>query len=155
MVLESHRRPEGEAMHIVYSYQGSDRKGDFHSDATTVTVGRHREGAPVDLDVTELDQERKTVSRPHARIGWENGRYWIEDLGSTRGTLVDGVDIKKPGKKELRPGQTVQMGDLTLEIVVSSVAAVPPVRVTVCCLPAMNYSLHNVGVRECRNAPLW
>jgi pSer/pThr/pTyr-binding forkhead associated (FHA) protein len=43
-------------------------------------VGRSR-SASVRLDVP-------TVSLQHARIGYESGQFWIEDLGSTNGTFV-------------------------------------------------------------------
>ncbi len=43
-------------------------------------VGRSR-SASVRLDVP-------TVSLQHARIGYESGDFWIEDLGSTNGTFV-------------------------------------------------------------------
>ena len=34
------------------------------------------------------------MSRSHARILLENGRYWVEDLGSANGTTVDGEPIR-------------------------------------------------------------
>ncbi len=43
-------------------------------------VGRSR-SASVRLDVP-------TVSLQHARVGYESGQFWIEDLGSTNGTFV-------------------------------------------------------------------
>ncbi len=36
------------------------------------------------------------VSRQHARIRRENGRFWIEDLGSNNGTYVNGNRIVQP-----------------------------------------------------------
>ncbi len=43
-------------------------------------VGRSR-SASVRLDVP-------TVSLQHARVGYESGQFWVEDLGSTNGTFV-------------------------------------------------------------------
>ncbi len=45
-----------------------------------LTVGRARSSA-VRLDVP-------TVSLQHARIGYESGEFWVEDLGSSNGTFV-------------------------------------------------------------------
>jgi pSer/pThr/pTyr-binding forkhead associated (FHA) protein len=45
-----------------------------------LVIGRAR-GAGVRLDVP-------TVSLQHARIGFESGQFWVEDLGSTNGTFV-------------------------------------------------------------------
>jgi pSer/pThr/pTyr-binding forkhead associated (FHA) protein len=43
-------------------------------------VGRSR-SASVRLDVP-------TVSLQHARVGFESGQFWVEDLGSTNGTFI-------------------------------------------------------------------
>lgn len=43
----------------------------------------------------------KDVSRQHARIYKENGEWFVEDLGSTNGTLLDNKNIGKRGKAKL------------------------------------------------------
>src|SRR5688572_1796733 len=48
------------------------------------------------------------VSRRHARIFIENNVMFIEDLGSTNGTLVNGVLIAKPAR--LQDGDKIQIG---------------------------------------------
>jgi pSer/pThr/pTyr-binding forkhead associated (FHA) protein len=48
------------------------------------------------------------VSNHHARLGYEGGELWIEDLGSTNGTFIDGHQVSV--RNELRIGQTVQLG---------------------------------------------
>jgi pSer/pThr/pTyr-binding forkhead associated (FHA) protein len=45
-----------------------------------------------DIDLTKLDQN-SIVSRNHAEIFFENGRYWIKDLGSKNGTFLNGQKI--------------------------------------------------------------
>ena len=35
------------------------------------------------------------VSRQHAKITWDGVSYWIEDLKSTNGTFVNGVDVAR------------------------------------------------------------
>jgi pSer/pThr/pTyr-binding forkhead associated (FHA) protein len=45
-----------------------------------LTLGRARTAA-VRLDVS-------TVSLQHARVGFESGEFWVEDLGSTNGTFI-------------------------------------------------------------------
>ncbi len=37
----------------------------------------------------------KSVSRKHARIFFRNDEYYIEDLGSTNGTYVNGIRVVK------------------------------------------------------------
>jgi pSer/pThr/pTyr-binding forkhead associated (FHA) protein len=41
------------------------------------------------------------------------GACWIEDLGSTNGTRVDGQRVEKAW---LRPGSSVALGDETLQV---------------------------------------
>ena len=53
------------------------------------------------------------VSSRHARVFMREGTVWIEDLGSTNGTVVNGTRIS--GAVELHPGDRVQVGRTTLE----------------------------------------
>jgi diguanylate cyclase (GGDEF)-like protein len=65
-----------------------------------VVIGRSRSAS--------LFLEDPGVSRRHARITrTPGGRYILEDLGSTNGTLLNGSQIKSV---ELQPGDRVQVG---------------------------------------------
>jgi pSer/pThr/pTyr-binding forkhead associated (FHA) protein len=48
------------------------------------------------------------VSNKHARIGYESGQFWIEDLGSTNGTFVEGQQIS--GREEVLPNIPITLG---------------------------------------------
>jgi pSer/pThr/pTyr-binding forkhead associated (FHA) protein len=50
------------------------------------------------------------VSRQHAKITWDGVGYWIEDLKSTNGTFVNGVDVAREGKERLRHLDVVTLG---------------------------------------------
>lgn len=52
------------------------------------------------------------ISRQHARARDDNGRAWLEDLGSRNGTFVNGVKISTP--TELREGDKIQVGSSTV-----------------------------------------
>ena len=54
------------------------------------------------------------ASRHHARV-WRTpeGTCWIEDLGSTNGTSVDGQRVERAW---LQPGSVVVLGDETLRV---------------------------------------
>lgn len=54
------------------------------------------------------------VSRIHARIWFDDDVWWIEDLGSTNGTLVGGREIKGMGPMPLALGIEIQMGETAL-----------------------------------------
>ena len=48
------------------------------------------------------------ISSKHARLGFENGEFWIEDLGSTNGTFVNGQQIS--GRVNVQPGVPIVLG---------------------------------------------
>ncbi|MEO0136417.1 MAG: GGDEF domain-containing protein [candidate division WOR-3 bacterium] len=53
----------------------------------------------------------KEVSRKHARIYYEDGKFKIEDLNSTNGTFVNGKEITKA---ELKHGDEINIGNFTI-----------------------------------------
>jgi hypothetical protein len=53
------------------------------------------------------------VSQVHARAFDRDGTLWVEDAGSTNGTLVNSKRITEPIK--LRKGDRVQVGETVLE----------------------------------------
>jgi hypothetical protein len=54
------------------------------------------------------------ASNRHARIFPQRGGWWVEDLGSTNGTYVDGKRIEEP--VELTPGREVRIGQTVIEL---------------------------------------
>ncbi|WP_243303564.1 GGDEF domain-containing protein [Geothrix oryzisoli] len=69
-------------------------------------------GRAPDVQVALLDGE---VSRHHARIGLIGGQVWLEDLGSTNGTQVNGVPAD--GVVALRAGDRLTFGGHVLKLV--------------------------------------
>lgn len=65
-----------------------------------VYIGRSKQCA-VRLDAAD-------VSARHARLGYENGEFWIEDLGSTNGTFVNQQQIS--GRVSVPAGVPVSVG---------------------------------------------
>ncbi len=60
----------------------------------------------------ELRLDHHTVSRRHAELfGDPFGRFWIRDLRSTNGTLVNDEAV---AERVLKPGDVVSLGDFTL-----------------------------------------
>lgn len=49
------------------------------------------------------------VSRKHARLVFQGGKYVLEDLGSTNGTFVNGQRLA--GQVVLKPGDVVSLGE--------------------------------------------
>ena len=54
------------------------------------------------------------ASNRHARVFPEHGGWWVEDLGSTNGTYVDGERIEAP--VELTSGRQVRFGQTVIEL---------------------------------------
>lgn len=62
------------------------------------------------------------VSRRHARLMLQGGRYVLEDLGSTNGTFVNGRRLSAP--YVLKPGDVVSLGE-TITLVFEAVTFDP------------------------------
>lgn len=58
------------------------------------------------------------VSAQHARIGFENGEFWIEDLGSTNGTFVNQQQVS--GRVSVPPAIPIVLGRETSIMGISS-----------------------------------
>jgi adenylate cyclase len=97
-------------MRITYSYQGKHTV--FDRETAQVIVGRPSPSVRVDLDL----RPDLAASRPHARVWTEDGQYWIEDLNSLRGTLVGGEEIKGKGKRQLKAGDLIRVGETILQV---------------------------------------
>jgi FHA domain len=67
-------------------------------------------GRASDCDVLLED---RSVSRRHARLIFRDYRWVITDLGSTNGTIVNGVRV---GRCQLRAGDQLQLGDQPIHI---------------------------------------
>ena len=59
--------------------------------------------------------EDPEISREHARVTRVGDAIQIEDLGSTNGTFVNGERIS--GQRQLKPGDTIEVGTTTLQFV--------------------------------------
>jgi pSer/pThr/pTyr-binding forkhead associated (FHA) protein len=73
----------------------------------TIRIGRHRDN---DFIVTE-----STVSRFHAEIRWEDGKYVIYDLDSTSGVYVN---HKKVDRAVLHSGDMLELSNFPMIFVI-------------------------------------
>ena len=84
-----------------------------------IMVGRldpHR-GIRPDVDLSRYDPASR-ISRRHARITARGHQYFIEDMGSANGTIVNGRNRLKPQEPyPLVNGDVVKLGETTLKFV--------------------------------------
>ena len=74
-------------------------------DRDWMVIGR---GRGADIVIAE-----PTISRAHVAIGWDGGSFFMQDLGSTNGTRVNG---RREAKVALADGDELQLGRLRLRI---------------------------------------
>ena len=100
-------RPGAGRSYVLRFISGKYQGGEFPivSDKPII-VGRSS-----DLDMVLVED---MVSRKHARITMQQDQIWIEDLGSTNGTFVNGEKIKRARLKE---GDRVLIGTSILKVI--------------------------------------
>jgi hypothetical protein len=74
-----------------------------------LSIGRSKEA--------DVRIEDRYASSIHARVFSREGRFYVEDMNSTNGTLLNGATLN--GEAELIDGDTVQIGDTTFRLEVS------------------------------------
>lgn len=111
--MPSMRPGAGPRSYVLRFISGKYQGGEFPivSDKPII-VGRSS-----DLDMVLVED---MVSRKHARINMQADQIWIEDLGSTNGTFVNGEKIKRAKLKE---GDRVLIGTSILKVIVSEPGA--------------------------------
>jgi pSer/pThr/pTyr-binding forkhead associated (FHA) protein len=96
----SERKAPGLARATLLQLTGPDAGRVFALDAESSILGRD--------PTADLQIAHSTVSRHHARV-WraEDGRYFVEDLGSANGTAISARCI---ARSELKPNDRLQLG---------------------------------------------
>ena len=88
----------------------------------TGEIGGKAQSWPLDGDVIGLGRSSKnpvhvpdgTVSKDHAEITHQRGRWTIVDRGSRNGTRVNGIEAREP--LEIRPGDRIEVGHILLTV---------------------------------------
>jgi len=103
----SRREKSGRRWELVI-VEPTSRSGESFSLGEELSVGRGAGCTVVLADDT-------FVSTVHARIFMRGNDPYVEDLGSTNGTLLNGETVVEPIR--LRPGDRVQFGQTVMELV--------------------------------------
>jgi pSer/pThr/pTyr-binding forkhead associated (FHA) protein len=83
------------------------RRGEVFDLEPVTVIGRHPR-ATIVVDST-------FVSSEHAQLSWEQDRWWVTDLRSTNGTMVNGAAIRVP--TGLRSGDVIELGAIRFQLV--------------------------------------
>jgi hypothetical protein len=90
---------------IVLRSPALDERTEFVLNSKGVTIGRSSQN-----DVALDDDEFASAS--HALVQPRQDGVWLEDVGSTNGTFLNGVKVSRPRK--LKPGDLVRVGETDL-----------------------------------------
>ena len=74
----------------------------------SVTIGRKAEESDIVINY------EKSVSARHCRISVRDGKFYVEDLGSSNGTLINGIPVME--EMELYSESTLTLGRLDLKV---------------------------------------
>ena len=83
---------------------------DLGLDAAQLASARHGISVGRNQGLVDRALNDPALSRRHFRISLESGRLFVEDLGSTGGTLVNGTRLKPYHARRLEHGDTVHAG---------------------------------------------
>jgi pSer/pThr/pTyr-binding forkhead associated (FHA) protein len=113
--------PDATGFHVAQGYgeapRGADawlvveRGGGLEADRRFDLIGGLSIGRSKDSDV-QIDD--RYASGLHARVFERGGRFFVEDMRSTNGTLLNGATLM--GEAELIDGDTVQIGDTVFRL---------------------------------------
>ncbi len=76
---------------------------------SVVRIGKPNDQTPPDIDVSGFP-DSEVVSRVHANLRVEGDVYYIEDVGSSNGSYVNGLPLAAGNRHRLRPGDRIALG---------------------------------------------
>lgn len=88
-----------------------ERGGGLERDQRFDLIGGLSIGRSKEADVQIDDRYASSI---HARVFSRGGRFFVEDMNSTNGTLLNGATLQ--GEAELIDGDTVQIGDTAFRL---------------------------------------
>lgn len=103
--------PSGLPLHCVLTFRGGPLSGRWfrlHQDKTTV-------GRAGGNDIVIPDG---TVSRNHAALTFQQGAWFLEDVGSSNGTFINDIQVRC--RTQLKPGDRLRFGDEAVEFDLTS-----------------------------------
>jgi len=98
----------GKGRRLIGNAEGQSLNIEVHK--TPFVIGKLKGRADGVIDI-------KGISRMHARIVFEGGRYFIEDLNSTNGTYVNMRELERGERAEIETGDVIKLAGAVLTFV--------------------------------------
>jgi hypothetical protein len=116
-------------------------------------IGRPVTGEHVDLNLAD----DPAVSRAHARIFFAEGAIWVEDLGSTNGTLVNRRRLAARAPERIKLSDRLEVGDTTLVIGTDRLVHLRcgPLSVLLESLPVYGHAFHHCAIPLISGITAW
>ena len=102
-------------LHLISFYLPS-RTQPIVSKEATITLGRRdpKQDITPTIDLTEERGAQLGVSRLHAEVIFQNGRYFVKDLGSSNGSWVNNTKLVAYQPQALNTGDQIRLGQLNI-----------------------------------------
>lgn len=90
-----------------------------HMGASRLTIGRHSENAPVDVNLEPLSVNQGGVSRLHATIIYNDDTQTLSllDMNSTNGSFINEQRLHPKERRVIRHGDQLRFGRVSLRVV--------------------------------------
>ncbi|MBN1536033.1 MAG: FHA domain-containing protein [Anaerolineales bacterium] len=92
-------------------------EGDGHSRTQTFSIPEISLGRNLSCDFCLEDH---TVSTEHARLIYQQGQWWVEDLRSTNGTFLNQLPVHEA--MVVTSGDELQCGQVIIEILIGEIS---------------------------------
>lgn len=87
----------------------TDTPIEIPSQLSVVRIGKPNDQTPPDIDVSGFP-DSDIVSRVHANLRVEGDVYYLEDVGSSNGTYINGMPLPVGNRHRLRAGDRIALG---------------------------------------------
>jgi pSer/pThr/pTyr-binding forkhead associated (FHA) protein len=105
------------ALHLVMQIGRGLQKRAVMKLSQTVIVGRGgQDDTTPSLDLSKYGGLDSGVSRVHARFVYRDHTLFVEDLGSTNGTRINGLKLVPREPMRLRNGDEIEFGQLPVTV---------------------------------------
>jgi serine/threonine protein kinase len=86
----------------------------------SLIIGRTHRDIQADIDLSPYGASDMGVSRQHARLTWQNGQWFIEDLGSLNGTYLNEVKLTPNTPASLKHNDVIRCSHLSFSFLISA-----------------------------------